>query len=183
MNSESFLSLLQFSDGLFPAGSYAHSFGLETYVAEGQFATPTGVERFLLSYLQGSVAPADALPRSRRAERRLRAKSGAEQCCLAIDRALDAMKPASELRDASRQMGRQVLRIAADLGEPFYARIAADLFRAVESDETPGHHAMAFGVGWRRLGWPRNGNGLRDISIPPAPDSLPPHCACCRWAS
>ena len=33
MDCEAFLSLLQFSDGLFPVGSYAHSFGLESYTA------------------------------------------------------------------------------------------------------------------------------------------------------
>ena len=51
MNGEAFLSLLQFSDGLFPAGSYAHSFGLETYAADGTIRDASGVERFLLSYL------------------------------------------------------------------------------------------------------------------------------------
>jgi len=33
---DSFLSLLQFADGLFPAGAYAHSFGLEYYVQSGE---------------------------------------------------------------------------------------------------------------------------------------------------
>jgi len=74
--------------------------------------------------------------------------------CLDIDRSLDAVKPASELRDASRQMGRQVLRIATNLGEPFASHgLTADLFRAVENEETPGHHAMAFGAVAGVLGW------------------------------
>ena len=117
MNGEAFLSLLQFSDGLFPAGSYAHSFGLESYAAEGTIRDAGGVERFLLSYLA-------RFRRADRCRRRARfAESGAVRVgaarmeqCLSIDRSLDAMKPASELRDASRQMGRQVLRIAAQFG-------------------------------------------------------------------
>jgi urease accessory protein len=47
MNSESFLHLLQFSDGLFPIGGYAHSFGLETFVQNGRVCDAAGVEAFL----------------------------------------------------------------------------------------------------------------------------------------
>ena len=70
-------------------------------------------------------------------------------------RALDALKSASELRDASRQMGRQVLRIATNLGEPFvsHTSLIVDLFRAVENEKTPGHHPMAFGAVGSVLGW------------------------------
>ena len=31
-----FLTLLQFADGLFPAGGFAHSLGLETYVQDAE---------------------------------------------------------------------------------------------------------------------------------------------------
>jgi urease accessory protein len=154
MDAETFLSLLQFSDGLFPVGSYAHSFGLESYAAAGTIHDASGVESFLLAYLQGSVAPTDvvAMVASRKAA--LREGPVRMEQCLIIDRSLDAMKSASELRDASRQMGRQVLRIATNLGEPFASHgLAAGLFRAVESEETPGHHAMAFGVVGAVLGW------------------------------
>lgn len=155
MNGEAFLSLLQFSDGLFPAGSYAHSFGLETYAAEGTIRDSESVERFLLSYLQGSVAPTDAIAvlASRKAAS-LSNRAASMEACEVIDQRLDAMKPASELRDASRQMGRQVLRIAAHLGGPFDSQgLAVDLFDAVEKGQTPGHHAIAFGVVGAAVGW------------------------------
>ena len=155
MNAESFLSLLQFSDGLFPVGSYAHSFGLETHVADQVIRDASGVECFLLSYLQGAVAPTDVVAAlaSRKAALSERAVARMEQCTL-IDHSLDAMKPASELRDASRQMGRQVLRIAANLGGHFTLHgLTADLFLAVEREETPGHHAIAFGVVGAAVGW------------------------------
>lgn len=154
MNCEAFLSILQFSDGLFPVGSYAHSFGLESYVAEGTIRDANGVESFLLSYLQGSMAPADVVAAlaSRRAA--LSEKAARMKQCVIIDQSLDAMKLASELRDASRQMGRQILRITANLGEPFTSHgLTADLYHAVENEEAPGHHAMAFGVAGAVLGW------------------------------
>jgi urease accessory protein len=155
MNAENFASILQFSDGLFPAGSYAHSFGLESYAAAGTIRDAAGVQSFLLSYLEGSIAPTDVVAalaswKAARSDRFV----GLVRC-LTIDRSLDAMKSASELRDASRQMGRQVLRIATNLGEPFAShKLIADLFRAVENDETPGHHAMAFGAVGGVLEWP-----------------------------
>lgn len=155
MNSDAFLSLLQFTDGLFPIGSYAHSFGLEAYASDGKIRDAHGVERFLLSYLEGSAAPTDAVAAlaSRKAAG-FKGTAAIEQCAF-IDHSLDALKAATELRDASRQMGRQVLRIAADLGGPFASQgLAAYFFRAVENEETPGHHAMAFGVVAGALGWP-----------------------------
>ncbi len=53
--------LLQFSDGLFPAGGYAHSFGLESYVQAGMIRDLPGVEAFLHAYLEGSAGPCDAV--------------------------------------------------------------------------------------------------------------------------
>lgn len=154
MDAEPFLGLLQFSDGLCPVGAYAHSFGLETYVTGGAIRDAKGIECFLRSYLIGSVAPTDAIAAlaSRKAAL-TREVSGIEQCII-TDHKLEAMKLASEARSASRQMGRQVLRIAANLGEPFTSHgLTGALFQAVENEETPGHHAMAFGVVGAALGW------------------------------
>jgi urease accessory protein len=148
MTPEAFLSLLQFTDGLFPAGAYAHSFGLECYVQDGVVRDAAGVEAFLRAMLEGSCGPTDAVVAlwAWRAGR-----SDDLQTCLRIDQTFDAMKPATELRDASRQMGKQVLRIASSLAE---ARLVAGLFRATESGVTPGHHPLSFGVVGSALGWP-----------------------------
>ena len=154
MDSETFVGFLQFADGLFPVGSYAHSFGLESYVAAGTIRDADGVESFLLAHLQGSVAPTDvvAMIAARRAA--VQAGPAGLQQCFLIDGSLDTMKPASETRNASRQMGRQVLRIAANLCDPSAShRLAADLSRAVTDEQTPGHHAMAFGAVGGALGW------------------------------
>ena len=55
MKPDALLSLLHFSDGLLPVGAYAHSFGLESYVADGTIHDAKGLEQFLRSYLEGSV--------------------------------------------------------------------------------------------------------------------------------
>ena len=148
MTPEATIALLQFSDGLFPAGAYAHSFGLETYVARGIVSDAAGVEKILRAYLQGSAGPTDAVA----VVNALRATvEGDLHECMRIDALLDAMKPASELRDASRQMGRQTLRVANSLIEH---PIVRELARAVFAGDTPGHHSVAFGIAGGAHGWP-----------------------------
>jgi urease accessory protein len=149
MPRHSFLTLLQFADSLFPAGAYAHSFGLEWYVQQGIIRDARGVEDFLESYLEGSAGPQDAVAMVRCMDL---ARDRHVGPVLEIDQTLEAMKPAAELREASRQMGHQSLRVAASLTQDPYV---IELFDRVESGETPGHHATALGAIGGRLGWPR----------------------------
>ena len=140
------LTLLQFSDGLFPAGGFAHSFGLETYVQDGRVRDRHDLERFVGAHLDGSAGPADAAAAA--------IAVGIAQRCdweewIALDARLDAMKTVPEFRAASRQMGRQALRVAAGLGDdPFLARLA----RVVDDDRAAAHHATVFGAAVGRGG-------------------------------
>ena len=148
MTPEATIALLQFSDGLFPAGAYAHSFGLETFVARGIVSDAAEVEGILRAHLQGSAGPTDAVA----VVNALRATVGGDlHKCMHIDALLDAMKPASELRDASRQMGRQTLRVANSLIEH---PIVQEFARAVLAGDTPGHHSVVFGIAGGAHGWP-----------------------------
>jgi urease accessory protein len=142
-----FLSLLQFTDGLFPAGAYAHSFGLESCVQSGEVRDAAGVEAFLRAYLEGCAAPTDAVALA--CARRAAANENLA-ACLALDEVLDAMKAASELRDASRQMGRQTLRIATHL--PCHP-LLEEFAKAVAEEISPGHHPIIFGMIGGILGW------------------------------
>ncbi|HVA94312.1 MAG TPA: urease accessory protein UreF [Candidatus Dormibacteraeota bacterium] len=148
MHMDSFLSLLQFSDGLFPAGAYAHSFGLEYYVQSSGVTNAAGVEGFLRAHLESSLAPTDAVALlcARRA-----GKVGDLPACIALDETLDAMKAAGELRDASRQMGRQTLRVANHMpGQPLLAQYG----QAVAQGLAPGHHPVVFGMIGAAMQWP-----------------------------
>jgi urease accessory protein len=147
MDADALLSLLQFSDGLFPAGGYAHSFGLETYVQSGAVIDAAGVEAFIRAYLENSAAPTDAVAAVSAARA---AAAGDLAACLELDAALEATKSAAELRDASRQMGRQTLRIAAALSGN---AIVDEFSAAVTGGRTPGHHAVAFGLIASAQGW------------------------------
>jgi urease accessory protein len=147
------LALLQFADGLFPSGGFAHSFGLETYAQERAVRDAAGLRELIGTHLEGSAGPADAVAAA------LAAHAGQASdldACIDLDRALDAMKTVPELRAASRQMGRQTARAAAAAGrvdatlagESFAEALAA----AIDDDLMPGHHAVVFGAVTGRCG-------------------------------
>jgi urease accessory protein len=144
--SDPLLALLQFSDGLFPAGGFAHSFGLESYVQDGRVSDAAGVEAFVTAHLEGSAGPADGVAVA--VSSRL-GRAGDAAGALELDRHVDAMKVVPEFRAASRQMGRQTLRVAAAIAADPFLR---ELERAADDGRSPGHHAVAFGVALGRSG-------------------------------
>jgi len=145
-DSERLLAVLQLADGLFPAGGFAHSFGLETYVQTGVVRDAAALEAFVGAHLEGSAGPADAVAAA--CASRL-ATSDDLAGLIDLDGRLEAMKCVPEFRAASRQMGRQTARTAAAFaGDPFIARLAA----AIDDGVTAGHHAVVFGAVLGRQG-------------------------------
>jgi urease accessory protein len=146
MTLEALLVLLQLGDGLFPAGGFAHSFGLETYAQEGRVRDREGLEAFVTAHLEGAAGPGDAVAVA--LATRL-AADGDLAAWYALDARLDAMKTVPEFRAASRQMGRQTARVATALGDD---RVLASIARSIDDGLVPGHHATVFGAAAGRLG-------------------------------
>ena len=140
------LALLQLSDGLFPAGGFAHSLGLETYVQAGLVKDRVGLDAFVRAHLEGSAGPSDAVAVATTVRR---ATAGDLEACLAIDARLDAMRVVPEFSAASRQMGRQTLRVAAAWAKDVWLEALAE---RVDAGTSPGHYAVAFGAAAGRGG-------------------------------
>jgi urease accessory protein len=146
MDLTALIALLQFADGVFPSGGFAHSFGLETYAQDGRVRDAAGLRAFVRAHLEGGAGPADAVATVLAARAGL---AGDVDACIDLDRTLDAMKTVPEFRAASRQMGRQTARAAAALpADAFVEGLAA----AIDGDRTPGHHAVVFGAVTGRCG-------------------------------
>jgi urease accessory protein len=146
MRSEAFLTVLQLADGLFPAGGFAHSFGLETYAQEGRVRDGQGLHAFVVAHLEGAAGPADAVAVAAAARHAAAAEPAG---WMDLDARLEAMKTVPEFRAASRQMGRQTARVAAVLApDAFLTAIARD----IDDGLTPGHHAAVFGAALGRRG-------------------------------
>jgi urease accessory protein len=148
MTTDELLAVLQLADGLFPAGGFAHSFGLETYAQDGRVRDREGLEAFVVAHLEGAAGPADAVA----VAAAVRAAAARDQAAwLPLDARLEAMKAVPEFRTGSRQMGRQTARVAAAVAhDAFLASIA----RAIDDGLTPGHHAPVFGAALGRQGVP-----------------------------
>src|SRR5262249_56241192 len=58
-----------------------------------------------------------------------------------------------ESRLASRQMGRQVIRVAA--GQMLGSRLLREFRRAIEEERTPGHFPVSIGLTLAACGWSR----------------------------
>ncbi len=150
MDRLNLLNGLRFLDSFFPSGGFAYSSGLEAAVQGGAVRTGKDLSRYVEDWLRGGLARREAVAAwlaheavtSKRLETALRA-----------DRELDAMKLDRESRLASRQMGRQVARIAADQMEgcPVLRRYQA----ALDWGTTAGHLPVAFGLVLAACGWNR----------------------------
>ncbi|MEP6934846.1 MAG: urease accessory UreF family protein [Nitrospirota bacterium] len=77
--------------------------------------------------------------------------SGILETAFETDRELEAMKLGRETRTASQQMGRQVIRLAAN--QQARHPLIEDYYEAVEAEWTPGHLAVTVGFTLAAAGW------------------------------
>lgn len=120
---------MHLADSALPIGSAAHSFGLETLIAE-ELLTADALPAFLLNYLQETGVLEAAFCRA--------AYCADDDEWTALNQHLSARKSARESREASLALGRRFLQ----------------LFSVLEGIETPtgdAHYATVFGYAARRL--------------------------------
>ena len=77
--------------------------------------------------------------------------SGSLEIAFNVDQELEAMKLGRESRTASRQMGRQIIRLAAD--QLARQPLIEEYLAAVEAEQTPGHLAVSLGLTLAAVGW------------------------------
>lgn len=106
------LALLTLADGRFPAGGHVHSAGVEAAVADGRVRDAAG----LAAYVEGRVRTAGLVEAALVAAtvHRLTAPAAAPPGAVLaeLDAEASARLPAAPLRDASRRLGRQLVRAA-----------------------------------------------------------------------
>jgi urease accessory protein len=133
--------LLQVSDSAFPTGGYAHSAGFEQIVQLGLVRDAASLGDFLRLHAWPALIHFE-LPVVRLAGEAARQTDVAG--LLALDEIVEATKGTAELRTASRTMGQRRLHALREIGA---TALPADFVRAIETRETPGHHAVIFGAG------------------------------------
>jgi urease accessory protein len=142
--SNSFLTLLHLADSALPIGSAAHSYGLETLVADGDVTVAQLAEYFRIYLEEAGVIEAGYVRRAFTIGSdyvNLADSAKHEAAWLMLNRALSARKIARESREASAVLGRRLLHLALSLHPD--ARLQ-DALEAGQHAQI--HHATAFGL-------------------------------------
>ncbi len=148
MNTSALLEGLRFIDTFFPSGGYAFSSGLEAAVQGGAVKNSDQLARYVEDLLRGGLSRREVLATKIANQA---GAAGEVSAALDIDRKLEATKLSRESRLASRQMGRQVIRVAAD--QIRGTSILAAYRDEVETARAPGHLAITFGLTLGAAGW------------------------------
>lgn len=144
-NSVAFLRLLQLADSALPIGTAAHSFGLETLVAERWLDVET-LERFLRAYLaETGMLECSVCLLAQRLGTSLNDETltGCLEQWLALNARLSAFKTARESREASAALGRRLLQLAQGLE---MHPLLPDFLRTAKAAGCATHHCAVFGL-------------------------------------
>src|ERR1700752_4241773 len=134
---QNFLRLLQLTDTAFPTGAFAHSFGLETYVARGIVDSAETLECLIANTLLHAIPPSDGVACIVAAQ----AGTECEGVVQRLDHRLTAMKTITEFRQASQTLGTRLLRTATQL---FALPRAARYLEAIDAKDVHGHMSLAY---------------------------------------
>ena len=151
MNTLSLLKGLRFVDSFFPSGGYAFSSGLEAAVQGGAVRNAEELSRYVIESLTTGMGEREAVAVGMAHDAFV---SGILEIAFKADLELEAMKLGRESRTASRQMGRQVIRLAAEQNDRYL--LIDDYLAAVEAEQTPGHLAVSLGLTLAAAGWSKD---------------------------
>ena len=150
MNTLSLLHGLRFIDSFFPSGGYAYSSGLEAAVQGGRVQNGAELSRYVEDLMRSGLGRREAVAVGLSHDA---VTLGILDMALNVDGDLEAMKMGQESRLASRQMGRQVVRIAAE--QVNACAVLQQFHKKLEAGHTPGHLPVSMGLILGACGWPR----------------------------
>lgn len=139
-NPGSLLRLLQLADSGFPTGAFTFSHGLEGLVVAGKVRNEPDVAEFIAAHVREGFAGIEcpAMIHAWRA-----ARNADLLTLVQLDARLDALKAVPVYRSGSMRTGRRLLE--SSVGIVSGARFDY-LRKCVQTGNTPGHHAVVFGV-------------------------------------
>lgn len=150
MNTLALLNGLRFVDSFFPSGGFAFSSGLEAAVKGGAVRNGKDLARYVEDLFLHGVGKREAVAAAVSHQAMM---AGKLELALKVDHELDELKIGRDSRLASRQMGRQVMKAAAE--QIHESRLLRDYRMVIEEGRTPGHVPVAIGLTLAACGWSR----------------------------
>lgn len=135
-----FLHLIQIHDTAFPTGSFAHSFGIETYIQENILQNEHNLKQFLDMYIRHNLASADAIFVK---EAYFFAQQQDEKALIHLENICHGIKLSPETRKASAMMGRQFLHTVHQLSENELIMLWHE---KLKNKEIKGHYSIVYGI-------------------------------------
>jgi urease accessory protein len=126
------------ADSALPISGYTHSWGLEAAIASGRVHDPETLERWTRHWLRASLGPLEGVLVAAACRS---ARDGDSTVLRELNEFAEASMVPPSTRRASREMGEQLLALAAT-----WAWSAGGVEALVPGDPAGWHHAVAFGL-------------------------------------
>jgi len=141
MKSNSFWNILQISDSLFPIGSYAHSYGLETYTQKGIVHDVNTSRIFVENTLRYNTLFNDAsfVKLAYQAS-----EKNEFEAIVLLDDLVTATKSAYESRKASQKLAIRFLKMGIEF--ELESLILKQYYKSIQDNTVLGHYAISFGI-------------------------------------
>lgn len=141
-----FLHLLQIHDSAFPTGSFAHSFGMETYIQENVIRNEDDLREFCDMYIRQNLASTDAIIAK---EAYNLAINRDTKGLIHLEKICHGIKLSPETRKGSSMMGRRFLQTVYPLSNE---ELLMYWYEKVKSQEIKGHYPVVYGIYTALLG-------------------------------
>lgn len=138
--------IMQICDSNFPTGAFSHSFGLETYIQEGEITDKETFQTAIKQYIKNQFVYSDGLACRLSYEA---IKSGDVNRLWEIDQELFALTGSRETREGNQRIGRQFIKVMNEL----YPSERLKVYESkIKAKELYGHSSLVFAIGLESLG-------------------------------
>lgn len=141
MANDTLFTLLQINDSMFPIGSFAHSYGLESYVNDGVVCDNDTAARYAELTLTHNIFYNDGAFLNK-AYHYAQKKNAWQKLC-ELDELATALKAPSEIRNASQKLALRFLKLTSELDEKPLCR---KYLNAIEENALTGHYSIALAL-------------------------------------
>lgn len=131
---------MQIHDSAFPIGSFAHSFGMETYIQEDAIRNQDDLKEYCNMFLRHNLASTDAIFVKEAFDV---AKKNDTQGLIHLENICHGIKLSPETRKGSMMLGRQFLQTVRPLNDGELLKLWSE---KIKTKELKGHYPIVYGM-------------------------------------